>query len=227
VIDVIDVLRRGPGHNPDPGCRTRRNESALGLRTSVYAYLGKTVPAFGDAAFALPIDALAGEMSPFDTGGVVKHIRPANGRSQGEKRAFVAAFTFDTRWRRKLLAAYPGQTRAVVQSYLDGERPKTHDGPHRVWPNAAVTDPAVAAIWHAGNRWRAWTWEGRVPRRLPVDGNIVQWSCTPMMYQRIREYAEIQVGTILQKRRVSIARLGGDPPADAVLGLHGDVSVAL
>jgi hypothetical protein len=35
------------------------------------------------------------------------------------------------------------------------------------------------------------------------------------------------MGTILQKRRVSIARLGGDPPADAVLGLHGDVSVAL
>jgi hypothetical protein len=36
-----------------------------------------------------------------------------------------------------------------------------------------------------------------------------------------------ELGTILQKRRVSIARLGGDPPADAVLGLHGDVSVAL
>jgi hypothetical protein len=39
--------------------------------------------------------------------------------------------------------------------------------------------------------------------------------------------AIVELGTILQKRRVSIARLGGDPPADAVLGLHGDVSVAL
>lgn len=192
VGDVIDVLRRGPSNNPDTTCRTRQNEAVLGLRTSVYAYLGKTIPHFGDAAFALPIDALAGEMSPFDSGGLVQHIKPVSERDDSEKRAFVSAFTFDTRWRKKLLSEYPGVARAAVRTYLEGKRPKEHDGPHTVWPSAAVTDPEVAAIWHSGNGWRAWTWEGRVPRRLPVDGNIVQWSCTPMMYQRIREYAETE-----------------------------------
>jgi hypothetical protein len=27
---------------------------------------------------------------------------------------------------------------------------------------------------------------------LPITSNIVRWSCTPMMYQRIREYAETE-----------------------------------
>ena len=191
MIEVIDVLRRGPGHNPDASCRTRQNEAVLGLSTSVYAYLGKTVPDFGDAAFALPLDGLVGDMSPFDSGGLVKHIRPVSEREDDDKRAFVSAYTFSTRFRKKLLSHYPGTGRPVVQAYLEGKQPRGREGPHQVWPNGAVTDPAIAAIWHRGNSWQAWTWEGRSPKRLPVSNNIVRWSCAATMYEKIREYGEI------------------------------------
>lgn len=189
VVDVIDVLRRGPGYNPDPACRTRRNEAALGLPASSYAYLGKTVPDFGDVGFAFPFDEITGEMSPFDTGGLVAHIKPVSEREDAEKRAFLGAYTFNTRNRKRLLAAYPGSSRKATLSYLRGEPPNAHDGPHRVWPSGAVTDPAIAAIWNADNSWQAWTWEARARRRLPVK-TVHRWSCSAVLHARIREYAE-------------------------------------
>lgn len=189
--EVIDVLRRGPGYNPDPTCTTRKNEAVLGLPASVYAYLGKTVPDFGDAAFALPFDALEGaDMSPFDTGGLVKHITPVSARPDADKRTFLASYTFDSRRRRRLVVSYPGTSRMEIDRYLDGQRPSGHDGPHRVWPKAPVTDPAIAAIWHARNDWQAWTWEGRVRNTLRIRKLPYRWSCSPALFQRVREYAE-------------------------------------
>lgn len=189
VGEVIDVLRRGPRHNPDPDCTTRRNEAALGIPASSYAYLGKTVPDFGDVGFAFPFDDITGEMSPFDTGGLVEHIKPVSDRKVVEKRAFLDAYSFNTRFRKRLIADYPGASRNATLAYLRGERPNAHNGPHRVWPRAAVTDPGVAAIWNGGNSWQAWTWEARAPRRLPVN-SVHRWSCSAVLFEKIRDYAE-------------------------------------
>jgi len=62
----------------NPKCTTRQNELVLGMPACAYAYLGKTVPDFGDAALAFPFDDIAGHMSPFDTGGLVEHIKPVS-----------------------------------------------------------------------------------------------------------------------------------------------------
>ena len=192
VHEVIDVLRRGPSFNPDPTRRTRKNEATLGLPPSVYAYLGKTIPSFGDVAFALPSNALSGEMAPFDTGGLVDHILPVRDADEVEKRAVLRTFSFATRTRRQHLSRYPGTTRDAVAAYLQGQRPRAFDGPHRVWPSNVR--PAIAAIWVPSNSWRAWTWEGRVTKRLPTNGTVYRWSCTPALLQRIREYAEEAMG---------------------------------
>ncbi len=189
VAAVVDVLRRGPGFNPDPNCTTRKNEAVLGIPPSVYAYLGKTVPDFGDAAFAFPFDEITGEMSPFDTGGIVEHITPVRDRSKTEKRAFLASYTFKARRRKRLLADYPGASRPATRAYLRGDQPNGHPGPHAIWTSAAVTDPSIAAIWNVRNGWQAWTWEARVRRKLPPS-TVHRWSCTAVLYARIREYAE-------------------------------------
>jgi hypothetical protein len=181
VAEVVDVFKNGPKHHPDANCTTRRNEAALGIASSVYAYLGKTVPDFGDAAFALPLGAVTGQISPFDTGGLVKHIAPVAGWDDDARRAYLAAFTWPTSDRDTRLAAYPGSD---LNGYLNGNRP-LHAGPHGAWPNAQV-----AAIWNEpSNSWRAWTWEARSKGRMPKPSSLRAWSCSPAMHQEIQEYA--------------------------------------
>lgn len=160
----------------------------LGLPASAYAYLGKTVPDFGDVAFAFPFDEIAGDMSPFDSGGLVEYVTPVRDRDDSEKRAFLNAFTFNTRRRRSLVNEYPGASRKQVQDYLRGARPARLDGPHDVWDSAGF-DPDVAGIWNDENSWQAWTWEGRAAGRLAF-ATIHRWSCSPALHERIRRYAE-------------------------------------
>lgn len=184
VKEVIDVLRSGPGFNPKPTCRTRLNEARLGLPPHVYAYIGTTVPTFGDAGFAIPLDAFDGEMSPFDTGGLVDHTPPVSGWDDAEKQKYLADYTWKTRNRRALLAKYPTLMRARVLAYLSGKKP-AHDGPHAVWSKT------VAAIWKTDAAgWQSWTWEGRTPMRMKLSGPVHAWSCTAPIYEKVCEYAE-------------------------------------
>jgi hypothetical protein len=186
VGEVLDALRSGPKVRPK-ACRTHENEDRLGLARHVYAYVGRTLPDFGDVAFALPLDAFAGGvMSPFDTGALVKHIVPVRDWKDDARRKFLADYTWSTRNRNALLRAYPTTSRANLLAYLDGKRP-SHDGPHVVW-----SGKTVAAIWKntTSDDPRPWTWEGRIPEALVVAGNISAWSCTPALYEAITAHAE-------------------------------------
>lgn len=206
VGEVIEVLRRGPAPNPNPKSTTRLNEQELGIRNSAYAYLGKTVPDFGDVAFAFPFDEIVGEMSPFDTGGLVKHVVPVRDLDRDGKRQFLDAFTFSSRNRKRLVADYPGTSRRQLQAYLKGTKPGHASGPHDVWPSGKI-EPTVAAIWNPSNSWQAWTWEGRAPGRLTFS-TLHRWSCAATLFIKIRDYAE----------RSTVK--ADEPFFDALLGAH-------
>jgi hypothetical protein len=185
VAEVVDVFRNGPSTNPNP-CTTQANEDALGIPRSVYAYLGKTVPHFGNVAFALRLDALAGDVSPFDTGGLVKYHQPVAGWTAAERSDFLNAFTWQSSQLPARLADYPSAQPGHLENYLRGVRP-LHDGPHAVW-RAHVP---VAAIWsHTANTWQAWTWELRAKGQLPAPSTLEKWSCPAAMETQITEYAD-------------------------------------
>lgn len=184
VVDVLDVLRTGPGYNPNPNCRTRQNEQALGLEPHAYAYIGRTVPSFGTVAFALPLDALDGTMSPFDTGGLVAHTPPVSSWTEEERRKFLADYSWTTRNRKTLLEKYPTTARAKLRAYLEGKRP-SHEGPHALWSRT------VATIWKNDSaEWRQWTWEGRCAKKMTLSQEVHAWSCSAPLYERICEHAE-------------------------------------
>lgn len=75
--EIVRVLVEGADPYPNPITSTSRNEAELGITPArVYAYLGRTCDAFGHRAVAIQFGAVTGELSPFDTGGLVGHIQP-------------------------------------------------------------------------------------------------------------------------------------------------------
>lgn len=172
--DVTQVLRGGPDPHPDPNTSTRRREIRLGIEVPcVYAYLGKTCTSFGQRALVLDLAALRGVVSPFDTGGLVEHIKPVceadwNDQNRGD---YISANTWPTEQLDSLLQAYPGRS---VADYLDGHCP-ADEGPHARLPSGELK----ACIWNgSGNGWRAWTWEGRSTTTLRVGESLLGWTCS-------------------------------------------------
>jgi len=185
VQDTIDVLRTGPAINPSPTCPTRLNEATLAIAPPcVYAYLGRTTEAFGHSAVSLPMAALAGTVSPFDTGGLVKHIAPVKGWTVDARRAYLAHYSWPSDQIGKLIAVYPTGAPARRRAYLNTDRPKV-SGPHEIWKTKE--ESFIASIWTAPNEWPAWLWEGRAPNRLSIDQNLVAWSCPAPIYGEILE----------------------------------------
>jgi hypothetical protein len=124
---VVGVLNEGPVPNPNPKSSTQRNEAILGIDgPCVYAYLGRTSTAFGQRAVALMQEALIGMVSPFDTGGLVSHIKPVRDWEDDEKREFLRGHSWATDELPVLLALYPGD---LTADYLDGRCP-AEEGPH-------------------------------------------------------------------------------------------------
>jgi hypothetical protein len=188
VEETIAVLRAGPAIHPSPLCRTRQNETALAISPPcVYAYLGRTHEAFGDTAISLPIAALNGRVSPFDSGGLVEHTRPVSEWEAETRRNYLAQFTWTTGELGALLPAYPTDNPARRRAYLNADRPP-HDGPHAIWPPEDAR--LVASIWSEPNEWRSWFWEGRSEGHLPITDNLVAWSCTNTAYGLIRALTE-------------------------------------
>lgn len=182
IAEVFDVLKKGPTPNPNVGCTTRKNERDLAISPSVYAYLGRALEVFGECALVLPRHRLAGSVSPFDSGGLVDHIAPANGWEAEERRTFLTGYTWATEELTSLLATYPGAT--AVASYLACERPSER-GPHALWKGKPEGE-----IWSAANNdWRAWTWEARCESTFPVGHSLHRWSCTPQHYQQLLDAA--------------------------------------
>lgn len=182
----LGVLRDGPS----PGATaTREHENDLGFSVPhVYAYLGRTLPEFGSAAFALTRDALNGTVSPFDTGGLVKKIDPVRTWAQEKRRKYLAQYTWPTADLITLLELHPSSTPDGVATYLDGTKP-IQKGPHDLWPADPGTKSLSADIWEQNSDWRAWTWECRQAPPLSVAKKIVQWSCTNPIYEEIVKYA--------------------------------------
>jgi hypothetical protein len=188
VLDTLEVLRQGPAINPSPAARTRMNEELLAIAPPcVYAYLGRTDELFGNAALSLPIEGLTGTVSPFDTGGLVRHIVPVKDWPADHRRSFLAHYSWPTDNLQALLTAYPTTGAPQRRAYLNSDRPHAA-GPHEVWPTAE--EPFVASIWTEPNEWRSWLWEGRSPHQLSIQQNLVAWSCSAPTYGEILKHIE-------------------------------------
>ena len=183
VADAVDVLMNGPRHHPDENNATRRHERLLGIEPPrVYAYLGRTIPTFGENALALHERGLIGQMTPFDSGGLVAKMQPAASLDPDAKLNYLRKATWSTRTRNALLAAYPTSAKKSWNAYLDGRRP-VPAGPHEVWSRCEV-----AAIWreNTDDDWRCWTWEGRA---TTLDLSALRaWTCVPGRTKEIVEF---------------------------------------
>jgi hypothetical protein len=188
IPDTLAVLRSGPEIHPSPSCKTRQNEEALDIvPPCVYAYLGRTHEAFGNAAISLPISALNGKVTPFDSGGLVEHIQPVKDWESSARRKYLAEFTWSTDDLGALLPAYPTESHPGRRAYLNADRPP-HEGPHAIWPPDDAS--LIASIWSEPNEWRSWLWEGRSEGQLPVGDDLVAWSCSNTTYGSILALTE-------------------------------------
>ena len=156
---------------------TRQLELTLGIRDAhVYFYLGRTLENFGSFALAIRKPVELGEMSPFDTGGLVRKIRPVSTWDSDRQGAYLRSATFSTVDSARNLEAYPANR---LTDYLHCERPP-QAGPHETWQAIPV-----AEIWDANNDWRCWTWEARYRAPVPTGASVVAWSCSPSQYEAV------------------------------------------
>lgn len=175
------VLRDGP--MPLDAGSTRDAERALGIPVAcVYAYLGRTLEAFGNSAIVVDDGAVRGHMSPFDTGGLVNNIAPVSGWPEASKRQYLASYSWPTAQFDNVVALYPDGHAAGRSAYIAGSRPSV-DGPHITWPGREEAD-----IWASNNDWRAWTWEGR--GSISAGAQLRHWTCPPAVLAEITKYAE-------------------------------------
>ena len=187
IAEYFSVLCHGASPSPKLSSKTKQYELDLGITPpSVYCYLGRTLEAFGDFAVALRPESLPdGKMSPFDTGGILKNIRPVCTWETDKKREYIERCSWPTNMLGDVLRLYPGGEQASRLAYLESQRP-SHAGPHALWP-----DRPEAEIWsHPDNQWRAWIWEGRWGARLPTATALVAWSCAPARYASVLAHAD-------------------------------------
>lgn len=178
--DVLGVLRDGDTPHPDPASRTRQDEVTLGIAPPcVYAYLGMTLELFGKCAVALGFDQLDGHVSPFDSGGLIRHIHPLCDWEVPERQKFLAEYTWSSDQLPDLLKIHPGEGSAEIAAYLDGTQP-TEEGFHAVYSESLPEAP----MWKDNTDRRAWTWEGRRQGGLPFR-ELVAWTCPPDQYAEI------------------------------------------
>ena len=184
IDDLVRILHEGLDV-PTWECRTKQNELLLGITPHrVYAYLGRTNEDLGPNAIVVDADAFSGQLSPFDTGGLVAHIKPVAEGSDADKRAYLASLTWELSDLATLLNKYPSFVNPHLKQYLDGVRAPNYDGPHVVLgqglPHAIWRNPEAVWSW--------WTWEVR-SQRIDV-ARLFAWTCTPGDYADIIRRAE-------------------------------------
>ena len=137
------------------------------------------------------MDQVAGTISPFDSGGLVDHISPLDTWDTVPRRNYLSCYSWPADRLSNLLDVYPTAEPASVAAYLRGTRPP-QSGPHalEIDPQDAPQPPLVATIWADNDDCRAWIWETRVPEHLPVNSNLVRWSCSSATYDAILRYTE-------------------------------------
>ena len=182
---VVDVLRNGPKVFVNPNSGTQKAEQRLGIRPPrVYAYLGRTRESFGTNCVVLDPDGISrGEMSPFDTGGLLDFIKPVCDLPTDKgKSSFMAAFTFDIRAKANELDVYPTYDAQSFKDYIECKAPAQGDGPHDRWPRSADHE---LPVWKSNADWRAWTWEARTLANDFAIGSLLHWTCHTNIYRRV------------------------------------------
>ncbi|HMJ09994.1 MAG TPA: hypothetical protein VK524_01250, partial [Polyangiaceae bacterium] len=175
VADITTALRSGVVVMP----RTDGNTNQLELDLKIfperlYCCLGRTIERFGSFAFAVVTIPSQGEMSPFDTGGLVHKMPPVSTWASAERQKFLVDYSWPTTSVGSLLATYPGPTTLDIERYLDTDHRPAQHGPHQIWAGKMEAD-----IWANATHWCAWTWEGRFEVTIPVADQLVAWTCTP------------------------------------------------
>jgi hypothetical protein len=184
VEDLLEVLTRSAEPTPHGLSKTRMNEANLGLAPSTYAYLGRPHEDFGSSAFAMEDAEFSGEMSPFDSGGLVSNIAPVcHWKDDADRREYLRTYTWPTSQLAALLAAHPSAEKKLLGAYLRAERPP-QAGPHEIWGGDSVD------IWKSNSDWRAWTWEGRCPGAIPTGRRLFRWTCPPPVYVQLLDLLE-------------------------------------
>lgn len=151
------LYRRTVGdlHNISPAPKTKTAEETLGLKRSVYYYVGRCHPDYGELvvahterASAEPTDI---EVTPFDTGGLaLGHVRTLYPMGMDERRTLVRECTYYWDGYRPPMTSWLQSAFETPIEYVLGTPPK---------------EPAVAAVVVDGDQDRTWTWEGRVEAR--------------------------------------------------------------
>lgn len=192
--ELVLLLRQGD-EPPPPGTVTGTKQLELELEIAparVYFYLGRTHAGFGTLAFAVrQRSCSSSEVSPCDTGGLVKHIKPVSAWEPEAKKSYLSSVTWSHDELVDLLTNYPGPTVAHVKRYLDLRQKPVQEGPHAVWPTRAIEAP----IWSQNDDWRAWTWEARASAQVPMGDNLVAWSCAPALRESVMDAIAYQAQT--------------------------------
>ncbi len=151
----------GQHFRTNAGKRTQESETALGITQSIYFYIGRCEPEFGDTGMAnqRPTGAVE-SVVPFDTGGMVRGKITTDPPLDTASRAALA-----NQWaldEQTFIAKFgPWGSAAYTSSadYTEGAAPRTH----LVAQIVTSTPP---------NQARAWTWEGRVLAHADPCGRI-------------------------------------------------------
>lgn len=135
--------------------KTKKAEESLSLQRSVYYYVGRCNPDFGelvvahtDRSHAAPREI---EVTPFDTGGLaLGHIQTLRPMDADGRRNLVRDHTYTWDGYVAPIDSWLGTAFASSEDYIRGVPPR---------------QPAVADVPIDRDEDRTWTWEGRVEAR--------------------------------------------------------------
>lgn len=156
---------------------TLLTEQACGWAPCRYFYLGQLHPQFGEFAFAYaPSVETQGHAGPFDSGGLWKgFMAPFKPRTSEQDPQVIELLKRTStplqRWRTTALKRYMGAaySQDSLARYLDRQRPDT---------DLTSWDEHLPANYLENTDWRAWTWEVRLQRALPLTEGLIAWACS-------------------------------------------------
>lgn len=147
-----------------PGKRTRDSEIKLQIPRSVYFYLGRCDPEYGDIGIASYRPTCAGQLvSPFDTGGMAQQkiaLKCASDTAEHRKHLVdvwsLTELEYPHQWK-----TWGHQAYRASSEYTAGLPPATH----------LVAEVAL----DGSNQPRAWMWEGRIPATHKQCSTVRPW----------------------------------------------------
>lgn len=157
---------------------TQNAETIFNLTPAVYFYAGRACASFGYVALAFMPEVEnghEGDMTPFDSGGMVDKIMSSMGNNLNLKRQFVQDSIVELHnWRKqfgRVLAAY-------------------FDNPDQYWTGRPCrNDPERIFDPQNGNIWKAWTSEIRFHDSIGID-HLDAWCARKAQTLKIQQLGE-------------------------------------